>query len=216
MKLKEVLEKQPDDRLIYVGAASAFLAAGVKKDLPDELAKKDDEISKRIEAKRADALVRYRIAQKSLGEEHDTVKLLHQEYIRIADPVPLMEREVLFTHERISEDALNIVVVGDEIGTIWSVMDNSQVVLNYNIEDLVGAIIREVLREYKRSLKSELNAFKELVERLERYRKNSDVLEAYFRSTDAKRFLMFDPEYIIKRAMEGLTEELDGKAKEKP
>lgn len=216
MKLKEVLEKQPDDRLIYVGAASAFLAACVKKDLPDELAKKDDEISKRIEAKRADALVRYRIAQKQLGEEHDTVKLLHQEYIGITNPVPIMEREVLFTHERISEDALNIVVVGDEIGTIWSVMDNSQVVLNYNIEDLVGAIIREVLREYKRSLKSELNAFKELVERLERYRKNSDVLEAYFRSTDAKRFLMFDPEYIIKRAMEGLTEELDGKAKEKP
>ena len=216
MKLKEVLEKQPDDRLIYVGAASSFLAAGTKDDLPDELAKQDDRISKRIEAKRADALARYRIAQKSLGEEHDTVKLLHQEYIRIADPVPLMEREVLFTHERISEDALNIVVVGDETGTIWSVKTNTQVALNYNIEDLVGSIIREVLREYKRSLKSELKVFKELVKRLEEYRKNSEVLEAYFRSKDAKRFLTFDPEYIIKRALDGVAEELDEKSKEKP
>ena len=213
MELRKVLEEQKGNRILYVGAASSFLVAGKKDEILKKLPKVDKKKKKKVDTKKADILTQYRIAQRQLGKKHDTVKMLHQRYIEVADPIPLLDREVISTFERISEDALNIIVTGEETGTIWSVTEQEPLELKYNIEDLVGAILREVVREYKLSLRNELKTYAELLDRLESYRKESKEFEDYLNSKDAKRFLIVDTEYVIKKAREGIAETLAEKKK---
>ena len=216
MNLKRTLKTQPDDRVIYVGAASSFLVGGLKKKILADIPKQDALFLKKAEAKRKDILCQYNRELKVNGETA-VAESLHEAYLSVVDPVPLMEREVVMVYDRETERATNIIIDGTEAGTLWSVNEKVPLELEYNVDILVGAILRDVIREYKVRFGAELDTFRKLILRLEDYRKKSEDMERYLRSKDALMFMGgLDPEYIINRARDSILQTLAEKRKKKP
>ena len=216
MNLKRTLETQPDDRVLYVGAASSFLVGGLKEKILADIPKQDALFWKKAEAKRKDILCQYNRELKVNGETA-VAESLHEAYLSVVDPVPLMEREVVMVYDRETERATNIIVDGTEAGTLWSVNEKVPLELEYNVDILVGAILRDVIREYKVRFGAELDTFRKLILRLEDYRKKSEDMERYLRSKDALMFMGgLDPEYFINRARDSILQTLAEKRKKKP
>ena len=216
MNLKRTLETQPDDRVLYVGAASSFLVGGLKEKILADIPKQDALFLKKAEAKRKDILCQYNRELKVNGETA-VAESLHEAYLSVVDPVPLMEREVVMVYDRETERATNIIIDGTEAGTLWSVNEKVPLELEYNVDILVGAILRDVIREYKVRFGAELDTFRKLILRLEDYRKKSEDMERYLRSKDALMFMGgLDPEYIINRARDSILQTLAEKRKKKP
>lgn len=215
MKLKEFLDTQPEKRILYVGAKSAFLLGGTKKQIMKAIPAMDEKIAKRERVKREDLKAKYRNAQKDLGNEHDKTKRLYQRLIDMADPLPLLEREILDTFERTTEDALNIIIVGDEVGNVWSIHEKDAFEVNYNIDVLVGAILKDVITDYKYTFRAELMELREILIRLDKYRKESERFEKYLQSNDVKVFTTVDPEYLISKTRKIVAEMLADGARKK-
>lgn len=215
MKLKELLETLPSRRILYVGARSAFLLGGNKAMLMKQIPALDEKLKKRAEAKRETYKSEYRRLKHELGAEHRRTKAAERKFLNAEDPVPLLERIVIDTYERTTEIATNIIVVGDETGNVWSVHEGKPFEVNYNIEMLTGAILRDVVQDLKFSFRAELKELQECLTRLEKYRKDSAQLENYLRSDDVKVFTACDPEYLIKKTREIVGETLAEGARRK-
>lgn len=215
MNLKEFMEGMPGDRILYVGSKSAFMVAGFKNSVLEEIPKMDKKLLDTAEKKRKEILASYRNAQRKFGKQHDITKSLHSQYVGIKDPMPIMEREVLDSYERQTEDAINILVTGDESGNIWSIHEKEKFEIEFHEEELVGAILREAVRQYQMELRAELIEMKKCLTRLEEYRTKSEKMERYLRSDDVKRFFSMDCEYLIDTARKALAETLAEKTEKK-
>lgn len=215
MKLEEYLQGVPDERTVYIGAKSAFILGGTKDSLSEKITALDEKLLAQASIKREEALRQYRKAKKDLGEKHDITKAMHEAYLAVKDPLPILERNVLHAYERQTEDALNIIITGEEAGKIWSLNEEVSCEIEYNAEELVGGIFREAIAEYKSYLKTELKTFKKLLDKLEEYRTKSEDLEKWLRSPDVKCYTTLDAEYLIMMARQTLAETL-AESKKKP
>lgn len=217
MTLKEQIGKIDDNQVFYVGAKSGFLFGGTKKEFASQIDLIDGKISKEHALKILEVEQVYREICKAYsprGAKARAAKARIKE-LKESAPLPLLDRQVLDLYERFTEKAINIVIMGSESGSIWSIKEGTEdwqkVAINYNADKLVEAVVKGVVESYKRALKSEIEALMKLTERLKDISDRSKSFERWFRSEDMAVLSSADPEYIIDCARDMLFEALKSK-----
>lgn len=190
MKLREYLETAPDDRILYVGSCSGFLAVGYKDkpleygedtypSLVDQLQAESERRTIIHEEKRQERERQYARCLKEKGEDAEETRLLKA---NLLEPfIPFEDRQVLQTWERQEEDALNIQIEGEEHGKIWTIHEGDPVLVNENCEALVGAVFKEVVKGYSKQFGHELKELKGIIDKLKHYMNQSRGYENYIR-----------------------------------
>ena len=162
MNLKTLLEVIPSDRIIYLTAGSGYWFGGTKGALSEVVPSFDCQFERRYQKETA----RLKMKIEELTKRRDTVgeRLSNPNTIKrekdrcikqvakfekqlgkLTPPVPLLDREVVETYERISEDALAIVVKGTEPGKVWTIIDEHRSV-QINDDSAAQALAAEIIK----------------------------------------------------------------------
>ena len=238
MTLQEYLEEAPKNRIIYIGSGSAFLVVGYVdkklkyKDLKnpvlsEQIEKMDVEIWEAYQKVQAKRVGRYERLLKEQGEDAEDTIYAKYDVDNNPPPVSLFRRRVIQIWERVEEDAINVQVEGSEHGKYWSIHEGDPFSINYNDEQLVGAVFRDVVRDYKNVFGAELRTLKQLLDRLEKYMDESRGYERYIKylcgeeaftekngrktKFPTKLFGVVSPEVIINKARSEVAETLKGR-----
>lgn len=215
MTLLEKLNEIPDDRTVYICAASGAILAGKKADVVPQMYELDVTLLDQLKQ----TAIANRIAYETLKAEDapkETIRRAerkcHKSEDKMIDYVQLPDRVVLETYERQTEDALNIYITGDEVGKIWSLNEGSEewrsCEVNYNVPELVTEILHGCVVEYRENFKKELQSLVAALEALQSYRTRSKTWEHFFRESSYASFLAKDPEYFISKTRAAAIEEL--------
>lgn len=211
VKRTEALEKMENPPLFQPkGLEDTFEKFVVhRKDIGAAIKRMDKALNRRYEITRSDLTGRMTNAEIKYGADDPAAVHAKKKLERLQKPTPLMEREVKETYERITEDALNIIVEGSETGRIWSIYEARPFVAEYNIETLIGETFRSVVRDYRESLKHELDQWDNLLAQLQKTIRESKSFEKYLRyltgddekeKFPTKLFAIIDAEKIIDQA----------------
>lgn len=203
MILRNYLETVPDDRIIYICPKAGAIAAGTKNEIIDNSGEIDMKAIDQLDFAYTAAKVKVDEAEES--KKPAKIKRAKERLERLKTALtkytPILDRQVIDTYERTTEDATNIYIEGEEVGKIWSIKEGTEewktIELNYNLDGLVSAIVREVADEYAVSLRNEIDALKDALKVLDRAMIRSGKMEKYFRESDYVSYMTHDPEYLI-------------------
>ena len=213
MKLAELLSTRQDDRRLYICARNGAIMTGTAAEILAALPDKDRECAENAENKLKSAQSRYEYYINSFGDDDRRTKKAKAYLEGQAPYIPLPERVVTDTYDRTTEEATNICITGDEQGKIWSVKEGTEdwikIELNYNVEELAGAVIKSVIEDYKHAFWEEIGAYMDLMKALQEYRNKSEEWERWFRSPRMQAFTSFAPEYFINKAREYVINEIE-------
>ena len=153
MTLREGLKSIPDDRTIYIGARNSYFFGGTKAQFMKDVDSYDGMF--RARARRSIMLAKAKIDDSATGKRimkkvSDNAKKRYAatlEYYKAYKPI--LDREIKDIFERVSTDAVDIIIEGDEEGSMWLRSDEEQKPVNVTFtDDLVTAIIHSAAVEY--------------------------------------------------------------------
>ena len=201
MKLKKYLEGVPGDKVIYIGAKVGFLFGGTKNEFLEALPGIDEKWEAWSNRVNDTAAERYKAILEKHGAESRHTKMAKKKQESCEKYVPLLNRDVVDVFDRTSEDARNIIVEGVEPGGIWSIKEGTaewrKTEVEFNLDNLVGAIVKEVVDSYKETFRREVYSLTEAIAALNRWRSMSEKNEKFFRSERFRILTSVDPEYVI-------------------
>lgn len=191
MTLKEYMEVLPKDRVIYIGAQSAYLVAGyVDKELKYkdkvfpplsvQIDEQDVKNQETYESSREKAEGQYKKYLRRFGEDNLITQSVKME-IEKAPPTSYWRRKVLEVWDKAVEDALCLKIDGTEIGKIFSIRDEDAIDIQYNEEMIIGAVFKDLVKDYKKIFRNELKTMKALLDKLQKYMHESRGYERYIR-----------------------------------
>lgn len=226
MKLKEYLETAPEGRALYLGASVGFFFGGSKQELLKALPALNEKYKEQAETDMANAEKLYKSRLEAFGEDDKATINAKKRMERLTPFIPFEERNIAvdehgeyLIYERTTEEATNIIVTGDERGKLWSVHEGEDewksVKLEYNAEELIGAVLAGVVEDYEHDLYAELEELRAILTKLQEYRTKDASWKKYLRSDTFLPVFGIDPEYVIKKVREKVTEDIRYHAKEK-
>ena len=213
MILREYLDQADPDKVLYVGSGVGALIGGVPEQIMEAIPALDAELEAKQRGTALRAQQKYDEELKYHGEKSKKTKAAKARFDKAILPyVPLLDRNILSTYERTTENATNVRIEGDEPGSVWSVKEGTEewrhVEIKYHVEDLAAAIIKAVVDDYKFAFRNELAELKDCLDRLKEYRERSEIYEKEFFHEDIKRLIGADPDFIIRRTRQIVAEEL--------
>lgn len=242
MILQEYLENAPQERFMYIGSGAGFLVAGYKEKpfdhnetvympLLDQIEDVDAELLEKYNREQKKRENRYLKYFEKYGEDNLITQGAKIAVDTSEPPIPLLKRKVIQEWLRYEEDAMNVQIEGKEVGEIWSVYESDTINISYNEELLVGAVFRDVVKNYKSVFALELSELKSILDRLTSYIDQSRGYERYIRylcgmesykdsngrehEFPNKLFGVASPEVIINIARSEVSEMLQLKAEER-
>lgn len=123
MKLRDKLKELPPDRLAYVGSKSSFMFADTVEHIASRGPIMDELNKENLQQLISNASNRIRLYKPTTKSYDDAVRQFESATKALENYVPLLDRQVRDVYERTSEDALNILIEGDENGKIWSLIE---------------------------------------------------------------------------------------------
>lgn len=221
MKLKNQLERFPEDRILYIGAGVAALVCGNRKQLMERIPDVDAAIMGNYSIRYAKKEAQYQDAVIKYGASSKAAMKAKEKLGRETAPLPLLERKVTAVYERTTEDAANIRLEGKETGNIWSIHETgkpwsveseedwSHINVRHNVGSLAAAILKEAVEECKTAFREELDKWIQVCTILAGCAERAEKYEKYFRSSDYKVLSGVDPEYIIRKIRSIVAEEFE-------